>query len=221
MMTQTHVLVAAALFARPGQRLRNAAVLAGGFVPDLPIYALFVWSKLAGIPENVVWRELYWRDPWDSFTTYFNSFPVYAAVAMLAYAVRPRVPVEAATGFAIQPGAQGPRRAIRAESPWATAALVFGLAAISHLIGDFFVHVADAHSHFWPFTLWRFHSPVSYWDPNHHGQAFAAFETLLGIGLAALLFRRFRSWAARGLLGLLIAGYIAVPVYFSLMLGHR
>lgn len=216
MMTQTHVLVAAALFARPGQRTRTAAALMGGFVPDLPIYALFVWSKLAGVPETIVWRELYWRDPWDSLTTWFNSFPLYAAIALLAHAMMPPVPVEAATAtdLSMAPEAIG-RRSAASRSRWADALAAFGLAAISHLVGDFFVHVEDAHSHFWPFHLWRFRSAISYWDPAYYGDWFSLVETLLGIGLAVVLFRRFRALLPRVLLGLLIAGYVAVPVYFA------
>ena len=55
--------------------------------------------------------------------------------------------------------------------------------------------------------------------PAHHGGIFIYVEAALGVGLAILLFRRFRAVWVRSLLALAIAAYIAVPLYFTLALG--
>ena len=75
--------------------------------------------------------------------------------------------------------------------------LIFGAAALTHVLGDFPVHNDDAHVHFWPFTDWRFHSPVSYYQSAHYGGVFRPFEMILDVCLAAYLFIRFRQWPVR------------------------
>ena len=96
---------------------------------------------------------------------------------------------------------------------------LFALAAITHLMGDFPVHAKDAHPHFWPFTTWRFHSSVSYWDHRYYGNVFSLLEALLGIMLSIILFRRFNVKWVKILAVLAICAYVAVPVYFKLALG--
>ncbi|MDA8870727.1 hypothetical protein N9H93_05040, partial [Rhizobiaceae bacterium] len=172
MMSQTHVLLAGALLARPGQPLRNTAVVLGAFVPDLAIYTLFAWSKAAGIPEKRVWDELYWQPPWSEWVAAGNSIPIYAALLLIGLVVLRAVP------GAFRIGA---------------FATFFALAALVHIAGDLPVHVEDAHRHLWPLSDWRFVSPVSYWNPDHHGRAFAFFEAALGMTLCFVLFRRFRA----------------------------
>lgn len=198
MMTQTHLLVASALFARPGQRLRNVAVVLGSLVPDAAIYVLFAWSKAMQIPERTVWDELYWQEPWQSWTAAGNSIPLYAVLLLAGIILLRAVPGLFKVGLFLT---------------------FLALAALSHIAADFPFHVHDAHRHFWPLSDWKFISPVSYWDPAHHGSLFQIFEVALGLALAVLLFRRFKALWARLALGLLIIAYIAVPLYFTFMLG--
>ena len=75
MNTQTHVLSAATLLAKPGEPARNTVVIAGALVPGLAIYTLFAWSKIAGIPERTVWSQLYYQPPWSDAVTVGNSAP--------------------------------------------------------------------------------------------------------------------------------------------------
>ena len=65
MNTQTHLLLASALFARPGRenRLRNAAIICGALLPDAVIFVMFAWSKLIGTPESEVWSNWYAAAP--------------------------------------------------------------------------------------------------------------------------------------------------------------
>ena len=132
---------------------------------------------------------MYWSEPWQSIFSVFNSAPLYASLLLVALLTR---------------------------LPWLAG---LALAALLHLAFDFPFHHDDAHSHFWPVSSWRFHSPLSYWDARHYGQLVAAFEILLALSLIGLLWRRFVSRAVRGALLAALATYIAVPLYFTLMLG--
>ena len=112
-----------------------------------------------------------------------------------------------------------------AGGPWngigaLPALALFALAALLHLACDLPVHADDAHRHFWPLTDWRFHSPVSYWNPAQGGDWFVFVEAALGIVAAVVLFRRFRALWVRALTVLAITAYVAVPLYFTLMLGE-
>ena len=198
MMTQTHLLLGAALFARPGQNRRNATILIGTLVPDLAIYVLFTWASVTGIDQETLWRETYWSEPWSTWTTIGNSFPLYFALLLVALML-------------IAPKDGRPR--------WQSLPALFALAALIHLLGDFPLHASDAHRHFWPISEWRFNSPISYWEPDHYGGIFAPIESIFGIGLAVLLWRRFSHRLVRGCLFILLLAYLAVPVFFVLQLG--
>ena len=192
MNTQTHVLLAAAILAKPGVPARNAAVIAGALVPDLAIYTLFIWSKIAGIPERLVWSQLYYQPPWSEAVTIGNSAPIYILVLLIGLL------------------------ASRWVRP-ATVLIFFALAALIHLATDLPVHVNDAHAHFWPLSDWRFRSPVSYWNPDHNGALFSLAEAGVGLVLSVILWRRFHTLWVRALLLLAIAAYLGPPVYFGLI----
>ena len=198
MMSQTHILLSSALLSKPGHRLRNAAVFTGALLPDMAIFVLFGWSKIAGIEERTLWSQIYWSEPWQSWTAAGNSIPFYVMLALI--------------GLILLRIAGGVWR-------FGLVAAFLALAALLHIAGDLPVHVRDAHRHFWPLSDWKFISPVSYWNPAHHGTLFSIFEICLGVLLAILLFRRFQTLWVRCLLGVVIALYIAVPAYFTLMLG--
>ena len=167
MNTQTHLLLAAALFARPGRPRANAAVMAGALVPDAGVYGLFAWSKLAGVPETEVWRTIYFAEPMQTIQAVCNSAPLYGAVLAIGLALgERRTALASAGGTAATGGWWG------AVGPLHWLALL-ALAALIHLAGDLPLHADDAHRHFWPLTDWRFHSPVSYWDRDHYGGAFS------------------------------------------------
>lgn len=220
MNTQTHLLLAAALFCRPNAPKRNAAVIAGALAPDAGVYGLYVWSKLAGVPEREVWRTIYFQEPMQTVQAVANSVPLYAVMLLVGwFAFSMAGTVKPATATA-----SGPSIADNGNGWWdfvasrSTLAL-FALAALAHLAGDLPVHADDAHRHFWPLTDWRFHSPISYWNPAQGGNWFAFVEAALGIAAAVLVFRRFRAWWVRALTAIAIVAYVGVPLYFTLMLG--
>lgn len=189
MNTPTHLLVGASLFARPGESARNAAVLAGALLPDLAIYVLWGGARAAGYSEAAVWSVLYPDALWQTLITIGNSAPLYAAIGVIGAVLR--------------------RPAVR----------LFALAALAHLALDFPVHAGDAHAHFWPISDWRFESPLSYWNPRHHGEIVRLVEMAFAVGLVGLLWRRFESRVVRAALCAALALYLAVPAYFMLALG--
>ncbi|MEN0040395.1 MAG: hypothetical protein AAF764_03560 [Pseudomonadota bacterium] len=201
MMSQTHLLMAGALLTKPADtcngRLRNAAVILGAFLPDAAIYVLFAWSKIAGIPERRVWDEIYFSGTWQDWVAAGNSGPIWLVVLILG-------------AIALRSG--GLHRA---------GILLFftAAAALIHIVGDAPVHVDDAHRHLWPLSDLRFVSPVSYWDPDHHGRIFMVFEAALGLLLSVILFRRFHALWVRFLLVTVMIAYLGVPTYFWLALG--
>lgn len=189
-------------------------VLTGAFVPDLGVYGLFAWSKLAGVPESEVWRTIYFAEPMQTVQAVCNSVPLYAALLLIALAWGQRAPAAPFAGDGTLM-AGGWWNAVGPLHPLA----LFALAALVHLTGDLPLHADDAHRHFWPLTDWRFHSPVSYWDRDHHGGVASLLEAALGVFVSVVLWRRFRTGWVRGVLALAVASYVAVPLYFTLVLG--
>ena len=195
MNTPTHMMVAVAVFARPGQPRVNAAAFIGGLFPDLGIYALWAYSKIAGISEHTVWREIYWQPPWQTLVAFGHSMPIFGGLlAVLALA------------GAFKNGSR----------LWPLA--VFCMAILLHIACDFPVHVDDAHPHFWPLSDWTFHSPLSYWDHRHYGDWVSKAEIAFALVLAAIVWKRFSSPWVRATLGIAASTYVLVPLYFSMML---
>ena len=187
MQTPTHTLLALAALGRKGTPRRNIAVVAGSLVPDLFIYVAWPWlTFVRRESQERIWSEIYFDVPMQTVGAIFNSAPLYAVMAVIGWQFREKV--------------------------WGSLAMVFALAALIHIASDLPVHADDAHRHFWPITDWRFFSPISYWDPAHHGRLVGTLEALLGISLCTLLFSRFRRWLTRAslvVLGLLYVGVIA------------
>jgi LexA-binding, inner membrane-associated putative hydrolase len=66
------------------------------------------------------------------------------------------------------------------------ALLAFLLGWAGHNLVDFPTHAGDARPLFWPFSTWRWKSPVSYWDRESYALPFILFEhgaILLALGL--------------------------------------
>lgn len=202
MNTQTHILLAAALFARPGRahRLRNTAVLAGALLPDALIFVMFIWSKIIGAPETEVWNVWYFTPPWLTAIDWMNSIPLFLSLLAMALVLRSREWIN--------------RRG-------ADALMLLALAALTHILGDLPLHVDDGHAHFVPFSQWRFQSPVSYWDPNYYGGIAALAELALGLGLIVILWRRFAKRAVRLVLVIATCAYAVPYIWFVLLGGHE
>ena len=189
MNTPTHILMGAAIFAQPGARSKNIAAVAGGVVPDLSIYIMWLTAKfIQGIPERVIWSQLHFSLFWQSLNALSNSIPLYLLILGLGV-----------------------------WRKW-TVGIVFSGSALAHMGSDFLLHHDDAHRHFWPLTDWRFRSPVSYWDPHYHGNTMSIVEVCFAVVLIVALWRRFDAFWLRGLLAAALLSFAAVPLYFTYLI---
>ncbi|TMV10101.1 hypothetical protein FGK63_03290 [Ruegeria sediminis] len=192
MFTQTHLLVGAAIFARPGHLAVALAGLVGALLPDTDVWAMFVVERLQGASGCEVFHYRYWEPPWTTLQMLLNSIPAYLGLVALSLTCL-LLPGDRSRGVAL-------------------IVVVFASSALLHVGIDFLLHHDDARAQWMPFTDWIFRSPVSYWDPRHHGQIFMLFEIGLGLAVATLIGLRFgtkRVWAAVTLLTLGYAGSIA------------
>lgn len=90
---------------------------------------------------------------------------------------------------------------------WGTGR-AFCLSLLLHSALDFPLHHDDTHRHFFPFSDFRFASPVSYWDPRHHGRIGAGIEALAVVAAVAALWRRYPSRRLRAGLAVMAAAYV-------------
>lgn len=180
MLTNTHILIAAAALTRPKfTRRQNLTIILGGLFPDLSVFVMALVGRMPGSEYTNLWRKpdgMYWQEPWQFLSALSNSIPLYVA-ALLAFM------------FLV-------RRHQSLRGLWLTCALFFA-ACLLHVIADFPVHADDAHVHFWPLTGERFHSPISYWQSQFYGNWVSAFEIVLGLALGIVLWRRFSALLPR------------------------
>jgi len=190
MNTPAHVLIGAAAAARTGDARRALAGGLGGLVPDLPLYLLSIDALvLRSIPPDTVFGALYFSPGWQRIFAIDHAAPLWGGLLALALIRR-----------------------------WALAA-AFGLGGLLHVLADFLTHREDARPHFWPLSDWVFRSPVSYWDPAHHGRAVGAVETALAVALAVWLWRQLPGLRARGAVVLLLGAEMAPALLWALLLG--
>lgn len=126
------------------------------------MFGFFIYEKIMKVPESVIWNQHYFDPRWQTFFDLFNSIPFILFGLIGAYAARSQV-----IGAGL-------------------------ISMLIHTLGDLPVHHGDGHRHFFPFSDWRFDSPVSYWDPAHFGHIFGWVEFALVIGLCIWLIGRYR-----------------------------
>ncbi len=185
MNTPAHVVVNLALLSGGANRRFAGPILAGSLLPDLPMFVFYAWQKLGrGASEGWIWGTGYFLPSWQACFDLFNSIPLALAGLLLAWG-------------AGLPGAR-----------------LFWAAVLLHVLGDLPLHREDAHGHFFPLSSWRFESPVSYWDPAHHGRWAALAETIALLAGCVALGRRFRRPRTRALLGVLAGIQVTAWTFF-------
>ena len=191
MNSPTHTLLALALLSKRGATKRNWAVILGSLIPDA---AIWFWapyqSFVNGVSGEQMWRELYFGTPMQNLIAYFNSTPIYAALAVLGYVMRAK--------------------------RWGKLLLAFALAALIHMATDLPVHNHDAYRHFWPLSDWRFLSPFSYYEREHHSGWVSVIEAAIALISIAVLWRRFPKLWVKIVLGVLALLYLALPIMLRL-----
>jgi membrane-bound metal-dependent hydrolase YbcI (DUF457 family) len=143
-------------------------LVAGAILPDLPYCVLFVAAAVERGPRAFTDLAL-WRSIWGHHMVVgLHSFLPWGAAMLLLISTR---------GWRRSPG---------------VSAFLAGWG--SHVVIDMLTHRSDGYPIFWPLSVYRFPTPVSYWESAYHGRAFAlacdgAMVVLL-IRLALLRLRR-------------------------------
>ena len=88
-----------------------------------------------------------------------------------------------------------------------------------HVAGDLPFHHDDGHRHFFPFSDWRFESPISYWDRDHYGGVFAWVEAAAVFAGCLVLVWRGSPMPTRILAGIVGSLYLAFGAYAAAVWG--
>ena len=231
MNTQTHVLLAVAIVGSIAHRLTTTktgesnpsvdvfqqrhvhiAVIVGALLPDLSLFVMFGYAKLTGVPNAIIWSEMYYADFWQWLGAISNSIPVYLALSILS-TLNLRSTVSSQTQKDAVPTSLG----LDKKNVLTYTVLAISLAALAHCLTDLPLHHDDGHPHFWPISNWIYSSPVSYWDVRHHAAFWVPIECLVGLFLVVVLWRRNPKRWIKGLLALAAASYALLTTFFFLI----
>ena len=195
MNTPAHLIIGAAVFARPGDKAASSAALAGAIIPDLSLYVMAANELLIrNTDPGIVFGQMYFSDEWQRIFAIDNSVFLWTAVLVMGLVLQGNRAADLGNA-AMSPASRMKSLPVRAN--WIA---VLGGAALLHLALDFPFHHDDGRAHFWPLSNWIFESPLSYWDPAHFGQIVGPLEGFLCLWLCVLLWRRFRGWPARSMI---------------------
>lgn len=184
MNTPAHILLNLLCLGRNRSAKLITAIAVGGILPDAPMFVFyFVEKVLRGSSEQYIWRQAYYQTHWQNFIDVFNSLPIMAFGFLIALWASSQVSMML----------------------WASMGL--------HVLGDLPLHHDDGHRHFFPFSNWRFESPISYWDPEHHGGVVTRLEILAVLVSCVFLFHHYKSLKGRIALGIIGFLYGAYFVY--------
>jgi hypothetical protein len=185
MKTPSHAIINLAILGRTQHSELNLLIVTGGILPDIPIFLFYFWAKyIARLPEAKIWSEAYYEPLNQNIVALFHSIPLAVIGWLIAY-----------------------------YFGWQNVQILF-LSMILHSLGDLPVHNDDAHRHFFPFSNYRFISPISYWDRNHYGSIVSAIEMLLVMLSTFRIFGFVNSYVGKGLLILVNSFYLIGYVSF-------
>ncbi|MBD2295769.1 hypothetical protein H6G06_20395 [Anabaena sphaerica FACHB-251] len=178
MNTPSHAILNLVIFNQQIRTQASQAILVGAVLPDIPIFVFYLLMKFVyRLPESKIWSEVYYQPFWQFIVSTFHSIPLALLGVLIAHIAH-----------------------------WQVIEVVF-ISMVLHSLLDLPVHNNDAHRHFFPFSNYRFISPVSYWDVHHYGRIAALVEILLVLGATIYLFSSIQAYLGAGLL-------VAVNVFY-------
>lgn len=148
MNTPAHIIFSLALLGPRRAAKFAVAITIGALLPDVMMMVFYAYEKWMQVPEQVIWNEHYFRPLWQNVFDLTNSIPIFAAAAILCAWLK--------------------------RHSW----MFLWVSSMIHCLLDFWVHREDSHRHFYPFSDYRFISPVSYWDPTHYGDIVSVLEVV-------------------------------------------
>jgi len=183
--TPTHAIVNLSLLGKLPLSQFNLPSVIGGIIPDLPIFVFYLWAKFVRkLPESQIWSEAYYQPLCQNAVALFHSIPLAVLGWIIGY-----------------------------YGGWQTMQILC-LSLILHSLLDLPVHNSDAHRHFFPFSNYRFISPLSYWDREHYGTIVALVELLLVIAATWNCFSFVQSAVGKGLMLAVNLFYLIGYIYF-------
>ena len=182
MNTPAHIIINLAVLGHHRPPKQQLAVVAGSILPDAPMFYFYFVEKVIRQVPESVIWQHYFQPGWQNLIDSFNSLPLMAIGLALAYYLKSPI------------------------------GIMVSLSMILHVLGDLPVHHEDAHRHLFPFSDWRFESPVSYWDPRHYGQIFMPLEILTVFLCAGWIIFKGQWMGSKVLAGIILTTY---GIFFS------
>lgn len=183
MNTPTHTIINLVLLKKQTHEKYLLPVILGSLFPDFLIMIFYFYQKIIkGIPEEIIWGELYFEPGWQIVFDIAHSIPVFIVFTAVFFILRQKY------------------------------SYLFCLSVVLHALFDLPFHNDDAHRHFYPISGWKFESPVSYWDPEHFGLWFTIFEALLFLAGVIFLIKAYKrkrnKWIVAGILAVYFLFFI-------------
>ncbi|OUL27689.1 hypothetical protein BV372_25615 [Nostoc sp. T09] len=171
MNTPSHAILNLVVFSQQMRNQASHAIFLGAILPDVPIFVFYFLMKFVyRLPSHQIWSEVYYQPFWQAIISTFHSIPLALIGVIIAHVLN-----------------------------WQVIEVGF-ISMVLHSLLDLPVHNNDAHRHFFPFSDYRFISPISYWDRNHYGGIVAFVEISLVLMASIYLFPTMRSYWSKGLL---------------------
>lgn len=189
MNTPAHVLVNLAVLGPQRPPREQLAVAVAAVAPDLPIFGFYALEKLLWQVPESQIWTDYFQPHWQHVFDTAHSIPLMIGGLLLAAWWRSPV-------------------------GW-----VLCLSLLLHVAGDFPFHHDDAHAHFFPLSGWRFESPLSYWDPHHHGQVVGLLEVMAVAVCGGWVMAKSTWTGSKVLAGVVLTCYAGFLVYAWLVWG--
>lgn len=186
MQTHGHYVLNLALLGKTIAPKHNIAITLGAILPDIPIFIFYLISKyMYNMPEAKIWGQAYYEPIWQNIIATSHSIPI------------------ALIGFVIF---------WRLDWKWGA---ILCVSMVFHCLLDLPVHHDDAHRHFYPLSDYRFYSPFSYWDVNHHAKIVAGIEAALVLIASPIVMSLLKTPYTKGILILINVTYFVT--YFGML----
>jgi len=147
----------------------------GGIFPDLFLLCFILYYTAVGESADSMFNNLYFQDNWQLVFGYSHGILVYAMTIVLIVSIASLSYWESSSSPEVLPSTTSEKKT--AAQNGLVGIGYFAASAFIHSCFDFFLHHDDGHQSFVPFTRWKFHSPVSYWDVDYYAWAWIPIET--------------------------------------------
>ena len=186
MKTPSHAIINLAILGQQQRPQFNLSIVFGAILPDIPIFVFYLVARfIQRLPEHQIWSEAYYQPFWQNIIALFHSIPLAVIGLVVAHYWR------------------------------MTQLEIIFASMVLHSCFDLPVHNDDAHRHFFPFSDYRFISPISYWDRRHYGKIVSVVEQLLVLLATVYVFPFVHSYVGKGLMIAVNLVYLISYLYFS------